>query len=205
VAVTDAYATAATYRGLISKSDDGEDAEVLTDLTAISRYMERRLGRFFTTDASAVARIYRATDLSNQPKALYIDDLVTLTSIKVDTDDDGSFSDESAWASTDYELRPLNAADGPEPGPYTEIFIPSWSSKNLWGQHRVEVTATFGWPSVPSAIEQACVQLTGILRLETPRATRTVNVGAETVLETSRQAQEIVSALMNVYAKRSLF
>jgi len=205
VAVTDAYATAATYRGLISKSDDGEDAEVLTDLTAISRYMERRLGRFFTTDASAVARIYRATDLSNQPKALYIDDLVTLTSIKVDADDDGSFSDESAWASTDYELRPLNAADGPEPGPYTEIFIPSWSSKNLWGQHRVEVTATFGWPSVPSAIEQACVQLTGILRLETPRATRTVNVGAETVLETSRQAQEIVSALMNVYAKRSLF
>ena len=63
----------------------------------------------------------------------------------------------------------------------------------------------FGWPSVPSAIERACVQLTGILRLETPRATRSVNIGTETTLETSRQAQEIVSALMNVYAKRSLF
>jgi len=49
------------------------------------------------------------------------------------------------------------------------------------------------------------VQLTGILRLETPRATRSVNIGTETTLETSRQAQEIVSALMNVYAKRSLF
>jgi len=205
LAVTDAYATAATYRGLISKTDTGEDAEILTDLTAISRYMDRRLGRFFTTDASAVAREYQAVQYSNQPKSLFIDDMVTLTSIKVDTDDDGSFADESAWASTDYELQPRNAADGPEAGPYTEIFIPPWSSKDLWGQHRVQVTATFGWPAVPSAIEQACVQLTGILRLETPRATRTVNVGAETVLETSRQAQEIVTALMQMYAKRSLF
>jgi hypothetical protein len=205
MAITDAYATAATYRGLISKSDTAEDAEILTDLTAISRYIERRLGRWFTVDASAVARVYETTLLSNQPKSLFIDDLVTLTSIKVDEDDDGSFADESAWASTDYELLPRNAADGPEPGPYTQIHIPRWSSKNLWGDHRVEITATFGWPSVPSAIEQACVQLTGILRLETPRATRSVNVGAETVLETSRQAQEIVTALLQVYAKRGLF
>ena len=205
MAISDAYASAATYRGLISKTDTGEDAEILTDLTAISRYMERRLGRFFTTDANNVNRVYQAIQYGNQPKSLFIDDLVTVDHIKVDTDDDGSFGDESAWATTDYELRPRNAADGPEPGPYTEVFIPPWSSKDLWGQHRVEVGGKFGWPAVPSAIEQACVQLTGILRLETPRATRSVNVGAETVLETSRQAQEIVMALMTVYAKRSLF
>jgi hypothetical protein len=167
--------------------------------------MERRLGRFFTTDADNVNRVYQAVQYSNQPKSLFIDDLVTVDHIKVDTDDDGSFGDESAWATTDYELRPRNAADGPEAGPYTEVFIPPWSSKDLWGQHRVEIGGKFGWPAVPSAIEQACVQLTGILRLETPRATRTVNVGAETVLETSRQAQEIVTALMQMYAKRSLF
>jgi hypothetical protein len=205
LAVTDAYASAATYRGLISKTDTGEDAEILTDLTAISRYMERRLGRFFTTDANNVNRVYQTVQYSNQPKSLFIDDLVTVDHIKVDEDDDGSFGDESAWATTDYELRPRNAADGPEPGPYTEVFIPPWSSKDLWGQHRVEIGGKFGWPAVPSAIEQACVQLTGILRLETPRATRSVNVGAETVLETSRQAQEIVTVLMAVYAKRSLF
>jgi len=205
MAVTDAYATAATYRGLVSKSDTGEDAEILTDLTAISRYMERRLGRWFTVDASAVARVYETTLLSNQPKSLFIDDLVALTSIKVDEDDDGSFADESAWASTDYELLPHNATDGPEPGPYTQIHIPPWSSKDLWGNHHVEITATFGWPTVPSAIEQACVQLTGILRLETPRATRSVNVGAETVLETSRAAQDIVTGLSAVYARQGLF
>ena len=205
MAVTDAYATAATYRGLVSKSDTGEDAEILTDLTAISRYMERRLGRWFTVDASAVARVYETTLLSNQPKSLFIDDLVALTSIKVDEDDDGSFADESAWASTDYELLPHNATDGPEPGPYTQIHIPPWSSKDLWGNHHVEITATFGWPAVPSAIEQACVQLTGILRLETPRATRSVNVGAETVLETSRAAQDIVTGLSAVYARQGLF
>ena len=189
---------------MLSKSDTAEDAEILTDLTAVSRYMERKLGRFFTTDASNVTRVYQNTRYTNQPKALFVDDLVSINTLKVDENDDGTFG-ESAWASTDYELLPRNAADGPEPAPYTEIFIPSWSTKDAWGRHRVEINGKFGWPSVPSAIERACVQITGILRLETPRATRSVNIGTETTLETSRQAQEIVSALMNVYAKRSLF
>jgi hypothetical protein len=205
VAVSDAYASAATYRAMLSKTDTADDSEILSDLTAVSRFMERKLGRFFTTDADNVNRVYQATLYTNQPKSLFTDDLVSVDHIKVDTDDDGSFGDETAWASTDYELLPRNAADGPEAGPYTEVFIPSWSTQNLWGQHRVEIGGKFGWPSVPSAIERACVQLTGILRLETPRATRSVNIGTETTLETSRQAQEIVSHLMNVYAKRSLF
>ena len=205
MAVTDAYATAATYRSLIQKSDTGEDAEILVDLTAVSRYIERRVGRFFTTDAANVYRVYRATDLSNEPKSLFVDDLVSVASIKVDTDDDGSFADEDAWAATDYELYPLNAADGPEPAPYTRILIPSWSTKDLWGRHRVEVGGKFGWPSVPAAIERATVHLTGILRLETPRATRQVNIGLDRVEETSRQAQEILNALINAYSKKSLF
>ena len=205
MAVSDAYASAATYRSVIDKSDTGEDAEILTDLKAISRYIDRKVGRFFTTDASAVARVYQATEYSNQPKTLFIDDLVAVTSIKVDTDDDGSFSDEDAWATTDYELLPRNAADGPEARPYTEIHIPSWSSKNLWGRHLVEVNATFGWPAVPSSIERATIHLAGILRLETPRATRQVNIGMETVVETSRQAQDIIAELVQAYGKRSLF
>jgi hypothetical protein len=205
MAVTDAYATAATYRSLLDKSDTAEDAEILTDLKAVSRFIERKTGRFFTVDASAVDRVYQATPYSERPRSLFIDDLVAITSIKVDTDDDGSFADEDAWASTDYELLPRNAADGPEPRPYTEVFIPSWSSKDFWGGHLVQVNATFGWPSVPAAIERATVHLAGILRLETPRATRQVNIGMETVIETSRQAQDIIAELVQVYAKRYLF
>jgi hypothetical protein len=205
MAITDAYASAATYRAVLDKSDTAEDAEILTDLTAVSRYIERKIGRFFTTDASNVSRIYRATRYSQDPKSLFIDDLVSVNSIKVDTDDDGSFSDEDAWASTDYELYPLNAADGPEPAPYTKLFIPSWSTKDLWGQHRVEVNGKFGWPAIPSAIERGCVHLTGILRLESPRATRQVNIGMESVLETSRQGQEIINELVLAYANRRLF
>jgi hypothetical protein len=205
LAVSDAYASAATYRAVLDKSDTSEDAEILTDLTAVSRYIERKLGRFFTTDAGNVERVYRATDLSNEPKCLFVDDLVSVSHIKVDTDDDGSFADEDAWASTDYELLPRNAADGPEAAPYTEIYIPSWSTKNLWGRHRVEVSGKWGWPAVPSAIERATVHLTGILRLETPRATRQVNIGMEQVEETSSEAQAIVNQLMDMYGKRSLF
>jgi hypothetical protein len=204
VAINDAYASAATYRSMLSKTDTADDASILSDLTAISRYIERKLGRFFTTDAANVTRVYQSTLYTNQPKTLFVDDLVSINTLKVDENDDGTYA-ESAWASTDYELLPRNAADGPEAAPYTEIFIPPWSTKNLWGHHRVEISGKFGWPAIPSAVESACVQLTGILRLETPRATRTVNIGAETVLETSEIAQDIVADLLNVYGKRSLF
>ena len=205
MAVTDAYATAATYRAILDKSDTAEDAEILTDLKAVSRYIERKVGRFFTVDASNVSRVYRKLPYSPDPKSLFTDDIVAVNTIKVDTDDDGSFADESAWASTDYELLPRNAADGPEPAPYNCIYIPSWSTKDLWGQHLVEVNGTFGWAAVPSAIERATVHLTGILRLETPRATRTVNIGMETVVETSRQAQDIIADLVQAYGRRSSF
>lgn len=201
MAISDAYATALEYRASVNKDDTSEDAEILTDLTAVSRYMERKLGgRCFNKDASAVKRTFTPTHSS----VLDIDDLVLVTTIKIDEDADGSFADETALATTDYLLLPRNAAVGPEPSPYTMVELPSWSTKGTFTpQCPVEIDAVWGWPAVPAAINRACIHLTGVLRLETPRSSRSVSdVGM--ILETSSEARGIITDLMRVYRKAAV-
>ena len=102
-------------------------------------------------------------------------------------------------ATTDYELLPLNANRGPEPRPYTRIGMTSWGKYSSFSAgERVEVTAQFGWPAVPEAIQRACIHLTAILRLETPRATRRIAELGD-VIETSQDAQFIVKQLVDQY------
>ena len=200
MAVTDAYSTAGTYRSAIGKIDTGDDAEILTDLTAISRYLDLRLGRFFTKDAAAVKRYY----MGDGQVVLYVDDLVSVTTIKIDTDLDGSFADETALATTDYELLPRNVDVGPEPQPYRSIGLTDYGTKGVWTPiARIEIDAVWGWPAVPDAIKRACIQLTGILRLETPRAQATVSEIGQ-VVQMSGKAMGIVEDLHRHYARVSI-
>lgn len=203
-AVTDAYARGSDYRAVISGTKASDNDQLEEDLTAVSRYIDRKLGQFFTLDASAVARTFIG---QGGPKLyLRLDDdfcpgigSTSGLAIKVDEDGDGSFADETAWASTDYELWPLNAASGPEPSPWTVIHIPSWSSKSSWPVgNRIQVTAKWGWPAVPAPIKRATIDLTSILRLEGSRATNLINE-MDQVLSASPAAQAIVFNLLRNY------
>ena len=199
MAITDAYATAAEYRTSISKSKAGDDLIIGAQLTMMSRYMERRVGEHWTKDESAVARQFIRAHRENSTR-LYVDNLAAApTEVIVDTDNDGSFTDESALTDANYELWPLNAALGPEPHPWTTIRLPAWSTQAIWpADVHVRVTAQFGWPSVPVAIREACIELVAIFRMQSPRATsRVEEMGA--VVGASREAQTIVSELIERY------
>lgn len=216
--VNDAYSDAVTYRAAIDKTDTGEDAEILTDLTAITRYLESRLGRFFTKDAADVTRLYvpRSTGMSvrqdwaesenpykwgGMSRVLSIDDLAALTSIKIDQNRDGLFTDETALAATDFELFPRNAALGPEPMPYTSIGLTSWGATWAFPTGcRVQVIGKWGWPAIPESIKRAVIHLTAILRLETPRAQATISELGQLV-QSSSQARGIVDELVRNYAR----
>lgn len=202
MAITDAYASAAEYRIVTGRTGADSDAQILYDLRAISRFLEGKLERFFNVDAANVARVYVPAANSAE---LWIDDLsATPSSVKLDTDGDGTFA--TTLAATDYELLPLNAAVGPEPRPYTRIGMTPWGSYSgfVSGQ-RVQITGKWGWASVPSPIKQACIHLTAILRLETPRATvRVPEQGFATIgeqLETSPEAQHIIRQLTDSYRR----
>ena len=199
-AVTDAYATSEEYRRVYKGSTSDDDPVLDSDLLAVSRHLDHRLGRFFTKDEADIARIYVPS--SGCGNTLWIDDLsASPTSIKIDDGDDGSFSGDTALASSDYELNPLNASKGPEPRPYTHIVLTSWGTKGEWPEgQRVEITGKWGWPSVPEAIKRATIELTGILRVESARATSRVDeIG--TVIGMSSAAQNIIQRLMDAYVR----
>lgn len=121
------------------------DADIQVALVAASRGIDKALGRRFYPDTDANQVRYYTPNGAR----LWIDDLVTLTSLKTDDTGDGTF--ENTWtANTDFVLGPLNAAADGEP--YTHIEInPAGSLR--WPTscypRSVEVTGKFGWPAVP--------------------------------------------------------
>jgi hypothetical protein len=200
MAIGDSYATVPTYRTVIDKSDAGEENEIADDLNAVSRFLDLELGRHFTLDAVAVARDFRPVAGLDY---LAIDDLAASPTL-VQVDDSDSGTPSVTITIGNYELWPLNATKGPEPRPYTRIYIPTWSVREPWVRGRlVRITGQWGWPAVPKAIERATCHLTAILRLETPRAQSQVTELGQ-VFGSSMQARQIVERLAQAYSRKPL-
>ena len=141
--------------------DSHADYDILRALRAASRGIDEALGRRFWPDADATQVRYY-TPLRKE--RVYIDDLVTLTTLKTDADGDGTF--ENTWtANTDFVLGPLNAAaDGK---PYTWIDVHPRRTGSLWlpvqYPRSVQVTGKFGWAAVPPQIVTLCTIITARL------------------------------------------
>lgn len=225
MAIDDAYATVAAYKaGPQTRRMSGtDDPDIGEDLQAISRYMDRKLHQpsGFNKDVAAVVRYYRTMGsprMGGIPEnwaetenpwryvkgqnTLYVDNIADPTGMIVRIDQNRSGVYDTTVTPAQYQLWPRNAAVGPEPKPYNALFLPPYSTFSLlWTPYcDVEITAIWGWPSVPKAIERACIQLTGILRMDSPRATRLVTA-VDNVMDTSYEAQNIIKELMMAYTK----
>lgn len=128
------------------------DDDLRLMLTAASRGIDGATGRRFWEDADAAQqRVYTPVSAD----WLQIDDLIELTSLKTDTDGNGTF--ENTWTlNTDFVLEPLNAAA--DARPWTSV------SRHPRGSYRelpvdlprsVQVTGKFGWDAVPEGIKAA--------------------------------------------------
>ena len=203
MAIGDAYATAAEYRAHKRGSLTGDDTEILVVLKAMSRLIDRRTGRAttgFNVDAADVKRTFYPDPLAQDARTLDIAPLSAApTTIKIDTDGDGVFTDETALAATDFELLPANALLGPEARPYTQVRLTPWGTYAGWpSKLRVEVDGRWGWAAVPGAIKLATLELAALYRLETPRATASISEIGSTV-ETSGAAHAIIARLERAY------
>jgi hypothetical protein len=218
------YASVALYRALVESSSDADDALITDDLKAMSRVIDKRLGRTFAKDASPVARIFApALDrmrsrgglsslksydwaesenpwrASGMTRVLRVDDLVSVSSIAIDEGRDNTFS--QTLTTNDYELTPRNNGALPEPEPYNHIELTEWGSVLAWiPGARVRITGIWGWPAVPEAIVRATVYKTAELRLETPRVTRTVDEFGQNAAM-SPGSVGIVDELLRPYVK----
>lgn len=210
MAVGDAYNTAALYKTAFGITTTTQDTRIASVLLAVSRYIERRLDRFFNQDASVVERLYeqhsRRLLIDGRP-ALMLDDISTTTGLIVKQDEnvDGSVAADTAWTlNTDFILWPYNADKGPEPQPWTALVVPSWSSKTFIDAARFSVTAKFGWAAVPSALAQAAIELAAIVMADSPRATTRIVEGVDATMSLSAGAQSIIDRLIESYGGKGL-
>jgi len=166
--ISDPYATAAEYRDRVDKTDTGDDATILAQLTTVSRFLDLRLRRFFTQDAAVVVRTFDG----NGEALLWLPaDIATVTGlvVKVDLNEDYLFTGatETLTINTHFWVGPADVDKGPEPRPYECLeVVPNNGLFDVWPeqQRAVQVTAKFGWPAIPGGIKERTIDLTRQLR-----------------------------------------
>lgn len=163
MALGDPYAALALLKTRLGITDTNDDASLTSALDAASQTISGYCGRQFNAAGSATARVY----YPDSPYTCTVDDISTITGllVKGDYGNDGTF--EITWAATDYSLEPLNGIMGGDAGwPYWRIravgsyLFPIWYVPvNAYPRPSVQITANWGWATVPGAVAQACLVL----------------------------------------------
>lgn len=147
MAISNGYCTLAELKArlTIETGDTADDATLEAVIEAASREIDGLCSRHF----------YSATEThyyeAEQWDEIEVDDLVSVTTLKTDEDQDRAY--ETTWGATDFELGPGDSA------PYTRIYAtPTGAYAFPVGQRKaVQVVGTFGWPSVPDAVNEAAL------------------------------------------------
>lgn len=155
MALGDTYATLIEAKKYVNATGDSKDAVIQDALNSASREVENHCNRQFNLADAPSARIYlddkRSSVRSDQ---VDVDDFATDEGLVVKYGTPGNLSTVE-----DYRLLPTNGIENGVPGwPYRSIRFPN--SIFLYRDQIVEITARWGWPSVPAPVKQACLILT---------------------------------------------
>jgi hypothetical protein len=181
------------------------DRDARRALVAASRAVDHLAGQRFYLDPNANSeRVYTASD--DDCYELAIDPLVDLTSVTVDRDGDGVF--EETWVEgIDFVLEPVNAPlDGL---PYRKLRMLRQST--TFGpfpttySDSIKVTARFGWPSVPPAIEQVTALLAArLFKVVREAPWGVVGFNEEGAVRVSRDLPDL-EIILGPFRRRKLF
>jgi hypothetical protein len=141
----------------IGTADTIDDDLIDNCVGAASRLIDGYCNRRFWQSGTAEARVFQAED------SFYcsIDDIAgTALTLKTSTQADGTF--DLTWSRSDYQLEPLNGNLDGLTWSYDKIravgdYLFPTVNANYGEQALVQVTAVFGWPSVPEPITQATI------------------------------------------------
>ncbi len=152
------YATKGELKTWVKVPALNTDFDTLMDLalSAASREIDKASNRSFVTTLSvAEARTYTAEwDSKKQRYVVEIDDLMSLTSLAVELDLDGSGDFTTDVTAADCVGFPYNASQ--KERPWTHLILPESTSASV-RPGAVRITAKWGWTAVPDAVKQACL------------------------------------------------
>ena len=157
--ITNGYATRNQVKAAlrIGTADTEDDDLIDNCVGAASRLIDGYCNRRFWQSGTAEARVFQAED------SFYcsIDDVAgTALTLKTSSQADGTF--DVTWKVSDYQLEPLNGNLDGLTWSYDKIravgdYLFPTVNANYGEQALVQVTAVFGWPSVPEPITQATI------------------------------------------------
>lgn len=162
--LTHCYLTVEELQDTLRDQLTAFEGEYERAINAASRQIDTYCGRQFWLESTPSARVFRP-DCSFE---VWTGDIGTSTGLVVKTDDDDDGTFETTWASTDYQLEPferinsrpyerLSALGSAEfPTSNTSIYSGSTANSRPSRRARVQITASWGWPSVPSEVTAAC-------------------------------------------------
>lgn len=159
MAITNGYATRNQIKAAlrIGTADTIDDDLIDNCAGAASRLIDGYCNRQFWSVGSATTRVYMAEN----EFYCHIDDIAgTAITLKTSGATDGVF--DVTWSTTDYQLEPLNGRLDGLQWSYDKIravgdYLFPTVNGNYGEQALVEVTAVFGWPSVPEPVTQATI------------------------------------------------
>lgn len=199
MAITNGYCTLTQLR---EQFDD--DGTVLpTNLAeravnAVSRAIDRFCGRRFWQDADVVTRVYRP-DLDD---LAWVDDISTTTGLVIKTDSTGDGTYATTWASTDYELGPLNAdSDGGAYAWWRIAAVDRYLFPTSGKAAPLQVTARFGWSAIPEQVEQACILRAAQVFKRRESITGVAGVNGFGPIRISRSRDPDVAAMLDDFLK----
>jgi len=149
------YATLAEVKAALRITDATDDTLLERSIEAASRRIDGYCGRWFYKTAQSAVRIY-PFDYYNLPTS---DIANTSVTVQVSTQGNGTY-DQTWTQGTDYQLEPLDA--GLNGYPYRRIVAIGGKTFPIQVQPNVpyvQVTAQWGWNSVPHDVREACVLL----------------------------------------------
>ena len=203
MAITNGYATLVGIKAYLSISDTTDDTLLETLVESASRSIDKIANRRFYADTSATVRLYRAySDVF-----VYTDDISSTTGliVKVDEAGNGTYT-KTLTLNTNFIMDPLTAdALG---RPFTQLtmvsnteswpIFPGLTQNGL--RPGVQVTAKFGWPSVPSDVNVACLILTADLYKRKDAPGGVLGLGDLGVIRMSPVGRD-VSQMIRAYQK----
>ena len=150
---THGYVTLAAMKSRIGITDTMDNTSLDAVIVSVSRWIDNYCGRKFYANTTE-NRYYTP----NSYNILYIDDLLSVSTLGTDSDGDRTYED--TWATTDYDLMPYNAALNSKPYTWIET-TPQGSYAFPAGVRKaVKITGVFGYctyaTAAPYEVREAC-------------------------------------------------
>jgi len=159
--ITNGYCTLAELKLMMDVPVEYTDKDTLLEraIEGASRRIDGWCHRDFTAAGTAAGSATARTFIPQSAAVLYVDDIANTAGLAIKTDDDGDGTYEVTWTAGDYQLEPLNATAKGLPATRVmavDRLFPTWIAPAP-----VQVTANWGWPSVPHDVREACLLLAG--------------------------------------------